>query len=109
MMRTNDHPAGCSTDCLAQVSDERFTAELGELAAVHAPRRFALVVVRADPRDGWAFGWGVDFTDQAVLTVPPSDETAEDWITRRFADAEAARRDYARFGDIRLYWVDPEC
>ena len=86
--------------------EEQLIAELTELSAESAPRRFAICLLDVDHEDGVVLGWGLAVDDQAVTYVPadgrgPSGLLCASSLARL---PRLVRRD----GDVRLIWIDAE-
>ncbi|WP_252778947.1 hypothetical protein [Actinoallomurus rhizosphaericola] len=79
-------------------------AELAELSAETAPRRFALGLLDVQCDDGVVVGWGLDFGDEAIVYAP-TDGAGQRLF--RTETADRARRLLARRADVRLIWLDP--
>jgi hypothetical protein len=77
-------------------------AEVAELAAEHAPRRFALCWADAEEDDGGVRSWGLQFRDGGAVVCAASGGSFG-----TFEDAEAARRLFSRVGPVTLVWLDP--
>ncbi|MFI6757898.1 hypothetical protein ACIBF5_01960 [Micromonospora sp. NPDC050417] len=80
---------------------EEFHQLMTDLAADHAPRRFAIYEEYGDRVDGRIYAWGLAFEDHAWLGA---DDRS---FTGRFANAQNAVRILARTGrQLRLTWID---
>lgn len=83
--------------------EQSLLAELAELAAETAPRRFALCALDVRGDDGAVIGWGLAF-DAEVIAYLSCGGRAGSVVRAR--TAIMARRLVARLGDVRLIWLD---
>jgi hypothetical protein len=81
-------------------------AELAELAAEAAPRRFAICLLDPERDDGVVLGWGLALEGQAVAYVPAEDCGRPCLICAR-SPAQLPRM-LRCTGDVRLVWIDAE-
>ncbi|MCO6008769.1 hypothetical protein NE236_27720 [Actinoallomurus purpureus] len=86
-----------------ECGEQRLLAELVELSAETAPRRFALGLLDIQHDDGAVVGWGLDFGDEAIAYLPV-DDSFQRFL--RTGSADHARRLLARRDDVRLIWLD---
>jgi hypothetical protein len=87
-------------------SEQGLLAELRDLSAESAPRRFALCVLDVERDDGVVLGWGLADDHEAIAYLP-----REDCSTPGFLSAGSATRIprmLRRTGDVRLIWIDAE-
>ncbi|MEV5704310.1 hypothetical protein [Actinoallomurus sp. NPDC052274] len=88
----------------SEEAEHGLLAELVELSAETAPRRFALGLLDFEHDDGVVVGWGLDFGDEAIVYAP-TDGSGQRLF--RTETADRARRLVARRADVRLIWLDP--
>jgi hypothetical protein len=81
-------------------------AELTELSAEAAPRRFAICLLDTDRDDGVVLGWGLALDDQAIAYVPA--EGCGQPCLVCSGSAEQLPKLLCRSGDARLIWIDAE-
>ena len=86
-------------------TEEEIMAELAEMSAEFAPRRFTLCVI--DEADAAVVGWGFEFDDEVVVYVREG-VTGDRPCFRRFDSTEQALRRLGRDQDTRIVWIDPE-
>ncbi|KWX02504.1 hypothetical protein LI90_3547 [Carbonactinospora thermoautotrophica] len=84
-------------------TEEEYLAELRDISVSCAPRRFTLCEIDRELQDGWVFGWGLAFEDNAVLFRP-----GDHHVTGVFQSAESALRLFSSSRNLHLVWIDPE-
>jgi hypothetical protein len=81
-------------------------AELAELSAEAAPRRFAICRLDTERDDGVVLGWGLALEDQAVAYVPAEGCGRPCLVS---CGSPARLPDLlCPSGDIRLIWIDSD-
>jgi hypothetical protein len=100
---------GYTTDDRGQLgTPEDLATELADLAAEHAPSRFALCVVDGERLDAAIIGWGLALIDGVLVYLPQTGHSGSGHTIRTFASIEQMRRRLCRTDNICLIWIDPE-
>jgi len=79
---------------------EELQAEMAQLAADFAPRRFAIFEVAADRLDASVFAWGLAWPDRVVICDD------DGFRARRFATVDGALRASGQSDRLHLIWID---
>jgi len=93
-------------DGKASPTEESLLAEMADLSAEEAPRRFALCTVDVEQDDGVVLGWGLALPDEAIAYM--YDENIPSMSILRATAATRFPRMLRRAGNVRLIWVDAE-
>jgi hypothetical protein len=109
-------------DGTARPTEESLLAEMADLSAEEAPRRFALCTVDVEEDDGAVLGWGLALADEAIAYMYGEaiagahdevndcahDENVPTMNILRASSATRFPRMLRRAGNVRLIWVDAE-
>jgi hypothetical protein len=93
--------AGLDTDLARRAATDGLWAEIAELSAEQAPRRFSVCEIDVDADDGAVLAWGFVFPDGAMLCTP--DGTPRGVLR----SAESTWKLFRRGAERRLIWIDP--
>ena len=101
MERGHDEDAGLDIDPTWPGTAAGLLAEMTELSAEQAPRRFSLCGIDVDADDGAVLAWGFAFAQRAILCTPEGTPKGV------FPSAESVVRRFGRGEKLRLIWIDP--
>jgi hypothetical protein len=87
-------------------SEDEIMADLAEMSAEHAPRRFTVCIVRPDLTDAGVMGWGMAFADTIVVYLPEGGVLEGRQSLRCMSREGRVWRELSGRDDIRIIPID---